>query len=235
MKFSIIIPVYNEDKTIAQILERVDKVKLPSKISKEIIIINDGSSDSTDKILSKQKIKFKYLVHKKNQGKGAAIKTGLANISGDLVIIQDADLEYNPDYYLKLLHPIFRDNVLVVYGSRLINYPLKLWGNGKTVLPTHLIANKFLTFLTNILFGSNLTDMETGYKLFKTNLIKDLDLNSNQFDFEAEVTAKIIKKGIKIVEVPIKVSPRTYKEGKKIGWKDGIKAMWTLIKYRFIN
>ncbi len=233
MKLSIIIPVFNEEKFIAHVLKRIEQVQLPKSIKKEIIVIDDGSTDRTHEVLSKQRIRFKYFRHKKNRGKGAAIKTGLSKISGDLVIIQDADLEYNPDYYLKLLQPILKDHASVVYGSRLINYPLKLWGKDKTTLPTHLIANKFLTFLTNLLYMSNLTDMETGYKLFKKSVIDKVYLKSEKFDFEAEITAKIIKRGIPIIEVPIIVTPRTYEEGKKIGVKDGIKAIWTLIKYRF--
>lgn len=233
MTLSIIIPVFNEEKTIKQLLAKVDGVNL-SGIKKEIIVIDDCSTDETGKILSNlNKIKFKYLKHKKNLGKGAAIKTGIECATGDFIIIQDADLEYDPVHYKELLEPFSKNSVEVVYGSRLINYPLKLWGRNKTVLPTHLIANKFLTFLTNLLYGSNLTDMETGYKLFKKEILKGIKLNSNKFDFEAEVTAKILRRRIPIIEVPISTKPRTYKEGKKISWKDGITAIWTLIKYRF--
>lgn len=235
MKLSIIIPTFNEERTIAKILDKVNKVKLPSLIQKEIIIVNDGSTDSTDKILSKQNIKFKYFRHKKNLGKGAAIRTGLSKATGELIIIQDADLEYNPTYYSKLLKPILKDNAACVYGSRLINYPLRFWGKRKTVLPTHLIANKFLTFLTNIIYQGSLTDMETGYKLFKRNILNSLQLKSNKFDFEVEITAKILKNEIPIVEVPILVNLRTYREGKKIKWYDGVKAIYALIKYRFYD
>lgn len=235
MKLSIIIPTFNEERTIAKILDKVNRVKLPGLIQKEIIVINDGSTDTTDRILSKQKIKFKYFSHKKNLGKGAAVRTGFLKATGKLIIIQDADLEYNPTYYSKLLKPVLKDNAACVYGSRLINYPLKLWGKGKTVLPTHLIANKFLTFLTNILYQSSLTDMETGYKLFKRKILETLQLKSNKFDFEVEITAKILKNEIPIVEVPILVHPRTYKEGKKIKWYDGVKAIFALIKYRFYD
>jgi len=235
-KLSIIIPIYNEENTIRETLRRVLLAKLPAKIKKEIIVIDDGSTDKTPAILTECKIKnlkFKILRHSKNKGKGAAIRTGIENSTGDLIIIQDADLEYNPSYYQKLLQPVLENNKQVVYGSRLINYPLILWGKHKTILPIHLVANKLLTFLTNLLYGCSITDMETGYKLFKRKILNGIDLESNSFNFEAEITAKILKKKIPIVEVPIIVKPRTYKEGKKIGWKDGIAAIWTLIKYRF--
>ncbi len=236
MKLSIIIPVFNEEKTISQVLDAVFKIKIQESISKEIIVINDCSTDNTGKIL-KNYIKkgIIYKRHEKNSGKGAAIKTGLLSATGQFVIIQDADLEYNPIFYKKLLSYVLEKKNQVVYGSRLINYPLKLWGKNKTVLPTHLLANKFLTFMTNILYGGNLTDMETGYKLFLKKILDQLNLKSNGFDFEAEVSAKILKNKIPIKEVAISVTPRTYQEGKKIGWQDGIIAVWTLIKYKFVD
>lgn len=236
LTLSILIPVYNEEKTIQELIDKVVQVKLPESIKKEIIIVSDGSSDGTDMILSSLKLKgLKFLRHERNFGKGRAVRTGLKKATGDFIIIQDADLEYNPEDYSRLLEPILEGKAFVVYGSRLINYPLRLWGKKKTVLPIHLMANKFLTFLTNIFYLSNLTDMETGYKLFKKGVLDKLDLKSNRFDFEAEVTAKILKRKTSIVEVPILVKPRTYKDGKKIGWRDGIAAIWVLIKYRFID
>lgn len=235
MILSIIIPVFNEEKTIELILNKVQRVRLPGA-KKEIIVVDDCSFDNTSRILSKFKRNgIKSYRHKKNMGKGAAIRTGIEYASGDLIIIQDADLEYDPLYYVELLKPFDKKDTKVVYGSRLINYPLKLWGKDKTILPIHLIANKFLTFLTNLVYGSNLTDMETGYKLFKKDVLKGIGLKSNKFDFEAEITAKILKRKIPIVEVPISVKPRSYKEGKKIGWRDGLAAIWTLIKYRYTN
>ena len=236
MRLSIIIPVFNEQNTIAEVLKKVENASLPG-IQKEVIVVDDASTDNTKKVLSEFKIenlKFKILRHEKNMGKGAAVRDGFKNVSGDLVLIQDADLEYDPSYYAVLLKPFSR-GAKVVYGTRLLNYPLNFWGKNKTVLPMHLIANKFLTNLTNILFASNLTDMETGYKVFRKEIFDKIRINSEGFDFEAEITAKILKMGIKIVEVPVITKPRTYKEGKKIGWIDGVSAIWTLIKYRFTD
>lgn len=244
MKLSIIIPVYNEEKTFPLLIKRVLDVRLPKPFKKEIIVIDDGSSDrSKFKIqnLSRAKTKdtklqeFKKIFHKRNLGKGAAVRTGLMHSTGDVMIIQDADLEYDPKDYFNLLQPFLKKNALVVYGTRLKNYPLKFWGKDKTVLPTHLIANKFLTLMTNLLYGGNLSDMETGYKLFRKNVIKSLSIKSKGFDIEPEITAKILKLKIPIVEVPIKVTPRTYQEGKKIGWSDGLLAVWTLLKYKFFD
>ena len=236
IKLSIIIPIYNEENTVREILRRVLSVKLQPEVNREIIVVDDGSTDDTKSKIKNQKSKIiKTFFHEKNLGKGAAVRTGIMHATGDLIIIQDADLEYNPKYFIKLLDPILQNNAQVVYGSRLIDYPLKFWGKDKAVLPLHLIANRFLTFLTNLIYGGKLTDMETGYKLFKSEILKNITIDSNQFDFEAEVTAKILKLKISITEVPIKVKPRTYAEGKKIGWTDGVSAIWTLLKYKFTN
>lgn len=230
MKLSIIIPVFNEEKTIKELLRRVSKVKLP--LRKEIIVIDDHSVDQTAKILSNIKnIRFKYLRLTKNSGKGAAVRAGINLSSGDFIIIQDGDLEYDPNDYEKLLEPILRKKAKIVFGTRLLNYPLKLWGKDKTVLPLHLMANKFLTWLVNFLYGSHLTDMETCYKLFSREVIKKLDLNSNRFEIEPEITIKSLKLGYNIIEVPILVYPRGYDQGKKIGFWDGILAVWTIIKF----
>lgn len=233
MKLSIIIPVYNEENTVDEILKKIGNINL-SGYPKEIIVVDDASDDKTPGILKKWGSKVKILRHNHNMGKGAAIRDGIKNVSGDLIIIQDADLEYDPSYYSVLLKPISQ-GAKVVYGTRLLNYPLNLWGKDKTVLPMHLIANRFLTGLTNILFGSSLTDMETGYKVFRREVLDSINIKSKKFDFEAEITAKILKMGIKIVEVAIETKPRTYKEGKKIGWADGVSAIWTLIKYRLTD
>lgn len=236
MILSIIIPVFNEEATIEKLLEKVKAVNLPSGIKKEIIVIDDGSRDRTVGIINNIKPNwFKFLKHQKNLGKGAAIETGLNIAKGDLIIIQDADLEYNPQDYSRLLTPILEKKAKVVYGTRLTNYKLILWGGNKTILPTHLLANRFLTWLTNFLFDGNLTDMETCYKLFTKDIFSEIDLKSDRFDFEPEITAKILKQKIKIIEIPITTKPRTHLEGKKIGWKDGFQAIWTLIKYRFVD
>lgn len=235
MKASIIVPTYNEQKTISLILGKVLSSQLPKGIKKEIIVIDDGSSDGTVEVLKKYEKTIKLLKHNKNLGKGAAIKSGIKNSTGDIVIIQDADLEYDPIFLIQLLNPILSKKYKVVYGTRLKNYPLNFFGKNKTILPSHLIANRFLTAMTNFLYKGNLTDMETGYKLFDSKLLKSIKLNSERFDFEPEITAKILKKGIKILEIPIQVRPRSYKEGKKINWKDGLMAIWTLIKYKFIE
>ncbi|KKU80296.1 MAG: Glycosyl transferase family 2 [Candidatus Amesbacteria bacterium GW2011_GWA2_47_70] len=196
MKVSIIIPVYNEEKTISAILEKVRQSKLPAGFTKEIIVVDDASTDSTLKKIKNLnlKLKLRLITHSVNRGKGAAILTGLSKSTGDLVLIQDADLEYDPADYVRLLEPFKNKNVQVVYGSRLLNYPLKLFGKHKTPMPIHLIANKFLTHLTNFLYGHKVTDMETCYKVM-----------------------------------------RSYAQGKKIGWQDGLIAIWTLIKYRFVD
>lgn len=230
MKLSIIIPIFNEEKTVDKILKKVAAVKLPG-IKKEIIVIDDGSTDNTREVLSK----FQILKHTKNLGKGAAIRTGIKHSTGDLIIIQDADLEYDPAYIPALLKPILNKQTNIVYGSRLVNYPLKLWGKNKTVLPSHLIANKFLTGLTNLLFNSKLTDMETCYKVFKKTCLDGISLKCKGFEFEPEITAKFLKKGYKILEIPIIAKPRTYKEGKKINFWDGILAIWTILKYKFVD
>lgn len=225
---SVIIPVYNEEKTVSLIIEKVKRVK----IQKEIIVIDDASTDASFNILQKV-TGIKLLKHKKNLGKGAAIKTGLERAIGEIIIVQDADLEYDPSCYPELIKPILNKKTSVVYGNRLENYPIKLFGKNQTPFLLHYIGNKFLSFITRVLFSSQITDMETGYKVFRRNVIKNLDIKSKGFEVEPEITAKILKSGYKIYEVPIEVRPRGYNEGKKITWRDGFVALWTLIKYRF--
>lgn len=230
-KLSIIIPVYNEEKTISDVINEVKKVKIKG-IAKEMIVVDDSSTDNTRNILKKIKDKsIKVFYHKKNMGKGAAIKTGLKNSTGDIILIQDADLEYSPDEYPKLLKSIIKGNAKVVYGSRLEAIKKNL----KNMYKLHYIGNLFLTLITNLLYRAKITDMETGYKVFRREVVKEINLKSKRFDFEPEITAKILKKGYKIYEVPISFAGRKFKEGKKITWLDGIKAVYYLIKYRFVD
>lgn len=235
MTLSVIIPVFNEEKTIRFLLEKVDRVKILG-IKKEIIVIDDCSQDKTTQILSDLKdIKFKYIRHEKNLGKGASVRDGIKAAKGEFIIIQDADLEYDPEDYIKLLTPIIKRKTKVVYGTRLVNYPLKIFGKNKTVLPLHLIANRFLTWFVNFLYGSNLTDMETCYKLFSKEVLSKIHLVSDRFEIEPEITIKTLKLGYTILEIPITTKPRGYKEGKKIGFVDGIKAIWTILKYYILD
>lgn len=224
-------PVFNEEKTIKAVIEKVKGTKLKN-VSKEIIIVDDSSTDSTRDILEKindNSVKIHY--HNKNCGKGAAIRTGLKNAAGDIILIQDADLEYEPKDYEKLLMPILQNKAKVVYGSRL----KAIRRNMQKMYKLHYIGNLFLTLLTNLLYGAKITDMETGYKVFRKEVLKGINLKSKRFDFEPELTAKILKKGYKIKEVDIDFNPRTIEEGKKITWVDGIKALYYLIKYRFVD
>jgi glycosyltransferase involved in cell wall biosynthesis len=231
MKLSIIIPVYNEEKTILKVLDKVKKVKL-NDITKEIILVDDFSTDGTKNILSELKdSSLKIFFHQKNHGKGAAIRTALKHATGDIIIIQDADLEYEPEEYPKLLEPIIENETKVVYGSRL----KAIRKNIKNMYKLHYIGNTVLTLMTNLLYGSMISDMETCYKVFKKEVLNDIKLKSKRFDFEPEITAKILKKGYKIKEVPINFVGRKFDEGKKITWKDGIKALYYLIKYRFVD
>lgn len=227
MKLSVVIPVYNEEKTVGELLKKV----LAEKTPKEIIVIDDGSTDKTLLKIPREK-NIKILSNKINQGKGAAIRKGITEAIGEVLIIQDADLEYDPNDYAKLLKPILEKKTKVVYGSRLKELKLRFWGKNKTPLPLHYLVNRFLSFLTNVLYGSNLTDMETCYKMMSRDVYLKLDLSSNGFEIEPEITTKILKAGYKIEEVPIQTKPRSYKEGKKIKTKDAFKAMVALIKYK---
>lgn len=226
MLLTVIIPVFNEVKTIDEVLKRVNELDL----KKEIIVVDDFSTDGTREKLTcyQYNAGIKCFFHKTNMGKGSAIRTGLQHAMGDLVIIQDADLEYDPEDFYKLIKPFKNGEADVVYGSR-------FKGNFKGMRLQNIIANKLLTVLTNILYGAHITDMETCYKMMRTDLVKNIHLRANRFDFEPEITAKILRKKIRFLEVPITYNGRTHSQGKKIGWKDGFHAIFALIKYRFLN
>ena len=233
MKVSIIIPVFNESNTILKILKKIKKIK---KINKEIIIINDGSTDDTKKIIEKKcKGLFNKLIsYKNNRGKGYACRKGLKNVTGKIVIIQDADLEYDPKDYLKLLNPILKKKTNVVYGSRVLKGGVRIRPRSFDVV-VRLSANHFLTFLSNILNNHNLTDAHTCYKVFKSNLIKKINLYEDGFNFCPEITAQFSKINERIYEVPINYYGRTHDQGKKIYFSDGIKAIYALFKYNILR
>ena len=235
-KLSIIIPAYNEEGTIKLILDKIHDVKLIDNIEKELIIVNDCSTDGTDKVvfdyINKHKeLIIKHITHKKNRGKGAAIHTGIKEATGDYIIIQDADLEYNPQEYNDLLKPVIDGFADVVYGSRFIGK-----NPHRILFFWHSIGNKFLTFLSNMFTNLNLTDMESCYKLFRSDIIKSVKLKEKRFGFEPEVTAKISRiPKIRIYEVGISYYGRTYEEGKKINWKDGLRAIYCIFKYNIFK
>ena len=226
MKISVVIPVFNERETIAQVIGRVRAVlgERPS----EIVVVDDGSTDGTRDVL-RTVTGIQLIEHERNQGKGAALRTGFRSVAGDVVIVQDADLEYDPRDYEKLLEPILDGRADVVFGSRFLGGPhrvLFFW---------HYLANKMLTWLSNVFTNLNLSDMETGYKVFRREVLAKIQIRSDRFNFEPEITAKVAKGHYRIYEVPISYSGRTYEEGKKIGFVDGISALWSILKYRFID
>lgn len=228
-KITVLIPVFNEVNTLNKILQKVEDADFCG-LEKEIILIDDFSTDGTKELYESIKDKYKILYHEKNLGKGAALRTGFEHTTGDIVVIQDADLEYDPVDYKPLIQLILDDKADVAYGSRL--------SGGKpsrSFMFTHLLGNKLLTLMTNVLYNTTLTDMETCYKAFKADFIKGIKIKSNRFDFEPEITAKVLKKGARLYELPISYYGREYDEGKKITWKDGIHAIFALVKFRFTD
>jgi len=223
MKLSVIMPVFNEESTIEKIVQRVKKVN----IDKQIIIVDDGSTDRTREILKKWKDEnIRVIYHKTNQGKGSAIRTAIPYIEGKVTVIQDGDLEYDPEDYHTLIRPILDGKAKIVYGSRFLKF-------NKPIYLRFLLGNIFLTWLINILYHSKITDSYTCYKTFASDVLRNLTLRAKRFEFEAEVTVKLLKKGYNVQEVPISYSPRTLREGKKISWKDALLGILTIFRYRF--
>jgi glycosyltransferase involved in cell wall biosynthesis len=232
-KITVLVPIFNEVNTLRIILKKIDDANFCG-LEKEIILIDDFSTDGTREILEQLEAessdKYKIFYHDQNQGKGAALRTGLKQFTGDIVVIQDADLEYDPVDYEPLVQLILDDKADVAYGSRLTGSR-----PARSFMFTHLIGNKVLTLITNVLYNTTLTDMETCYKAFKAEFIRGIEIKSNKFDFEPEITAKVLKKGARLYELPISYYGREYAEGKKITWKDGIHAILALVKFRFVD
>ncbi|HEY6428504.1 MAG TPA: glycosyltransferase family 2 protein [Acidimicrobiales bacterium] len=222
---TVIMPVYNERTTVAEVIRRMRAVELPVRL--QVIVVDDGSSDGSDKVLrAVEDSTVRVIRHERNQGKGAAIRTGMAEARGDLLLIQDADLEYDPRDWPRLLDPILEGKARVVYGSRFT-------GERKNMLPLHWFGNRLLSLVTNVLYSTTLSDMETCYKLFDAQVLEGITIVSNKFDFEPEITAKVLRRGHRIYEVPISYAGREFDEGKKITWRDGFSALKALIKFRF--
>jgi glycosyltransferase involved in cell wall biosynthesis len=231
MLLTIVVPCYNEKKTIADLIARVLNAPLPAGIDREVIVVDDSSSDGTRDILAGiQDKRIQVVLHDKNQGKGAALRTGFCRAAGDIVVVQDADLEYNPDEYGKLLKPILDGRADVVYGSRFLTADER-----RVLYFFHFMGNQFLTFASNLLSNMNLSDMETCYKVFRKEILDKIQIRENRFGFEPEITAKIAKLHCRVYEVGISYSGRTYEDGKKIGLRDGWRALWCIVKYNLFK
>lgn len=243
MKLSILIPAYNEEETIAELISLVKNVKLADlenkEIEKEIIVVDDGSKDRTREIV-RSIDGIRLIEHEKNLGKGGAVKTGIREATGDIIIVQDADLEYDPNEYSLCIRPIIEGRSKVVYGSRFLSQKQKslninFFKKHENAYRLAYLGGRLLTVLANVLYWANITDEATCYKTFDAKFIKSIKINGNRFEWEPEILARVRKRGEKIIEVPISYNPRTFEQGKKINWKDGLQAIWTLVKYRFVD
>jgi glycosyltransferase involved in cell wall biosynthesis len=239
VKLSVIIPVFNEKETVAEIIARVKAADIDG-LEKEVIVVDDGSSDGTSRILAGIP-GIRLVTLERNRGKGYAVRAGFREATGDILLIQDADLEYDPDQYARLIKPLLDGTHRVVYGSRYISRAQKKQVNTRAHNKHHnayylfTLGGRLVTWITNLLYGASLTDEPTCYKVFSADVVRSIDLRGNRFEWEPEITAKILKKGIRIHEVPISYNPRSISEGKKIGWIDGLQAVWTLVRYRFTS
>lgn len=226
-KLSVVVPVYNERNTLVEVVRRMRSVELPDGVDREIIVVDDGSTDGTRDVLRQLgDSTVRVVLHPTNRGKGAALRTGFEHATGEYVLVQDADLEYDPEDWPRLVNPVLQGKARVVYGSRFT-------GERRNMLFLHWVGNRFLSLVTNVLYNTTLSDMETCYKLLERSLVDRLHLRADRFDIEPEITAKVLKLGVRIYEVPISYTGREFEEGKKITWKDGFAALWTLVKYRF--
>ncbi|GIU86866.1 MAG: glycosyl transferase [Acidimicrobiia bacterium] len=226
-KLSVVVPVFNERNTLVEVVRRMRSVELPDGVDREIIVVDDGSTDGTRDVLRQLgDSTVRVVLHPDNRGKGAALRTGFEHATGEYVLVQDADLEYDPQDWPRLVNPVLQGKARVVYGSRFT-------GERRNMLFLHWVGNRFLSLVTNVLYNTTLSDMETCYKLIERSLIPRLGLRAERFDIEPEITAKLLKLGVRIYEVPISYTGREFDEGKKITWKDGFAALWTLVKYRF--